>query len=513
MQIGVDVGGTNTDGVIMSKGKVLVSNKSVTTANVGDGVFNVIKSVLEKGNIKPNQITSVMIGTTHFTNALVERKKLQKIAALRLCLPASDSLVQMIGWPEDLIDTLKPKKYFAKGGYEVDGREISPLDENEINKIIDDIGKHDLDSIAVNSVYSPLNSDMEEKTAELIKKKLPNIKISLSHAIGKVGLIERENATIINAALSKLAEEIIEAFESALLKLNITAPLYVSQNDGTLMLPEKVKSYPVLTFACGPTNSMRGAAYLSGIEESVIVDIGGTTSDIGYIKQGFPRQSAVATDVGGVRTNFRMPDIVSIGLGGGSIIRENGNKIGPDSVGYLLTEKSKVFGGDTLTTTDVAVARYNLEIGDPSLVKDLDDEIIRNSSNQITKLLEIAIDKMKTSSQEVPAIFVGGGTIINKEKIKGISNLIIPDNFSVANAVGAALGQVSGEVDRVFHYDKLGREKTIELASIEAKEIAKKAGAKENSIEVIEINENPLAYLPGKSVRLQVKAIGDLENI
>ena len=100
-------------------------------------------------------------------------------------------------------------------------------------------------------------------------------------------------------------------------KLNIDAPLYISQNDGTLMRPDKVKQYPVLTFACGPTNSMRGAAYLSGIQDSIIVDIGGTTSDVGYIKAGFPRQSAIATDVGGVRTNFRMPDIISIGLGEG----------------------------------------------------------------------------------------------------------------------------------------------------------------------------------------------------
>jgi N-methylhydantoinase A/oxoprolinase/acetone carboxylase beta subunit len=354
---------------------------------------------------------------------------------------------------------------------------------------------------------------MEERAAELISKKLPNVKISLSHAIGKVGLIERENATIINAALSKLAEDIIEAFETALKNLNIKAPLYISQNDGTLMRPEKVKSYPVLTFACGPTNSMRGAAFLSGLEESIIVDIGGTTSDIGYIKQGFPRQSAVATDVGGVRTNFRMPDIVSIGLGGGSIVRENGNKIGPDSVGYLLTEKAKVFGGDTLTATDIAVAKYNLDIGDPGLLKGLENDTIDNSKKQITKLLEDAIDKMKTSVEEVPAIFVGGGTIINKEKVKGVSELIIPDNFAVANAVGAALGQVSGEVDRVFHYSKLGRDKTIEQASEEAKQKAKEAGAVEKSIEIIEINENPLAYLPGKSVRLQIKAIGDLENI
>ena len=103
--------------------------------------------------------------------------------------------------------------------------------------------------------------------------------------------------------------------------------------------------------------------------------------------------------------------------------------------------------------------------------------------------------------------------IINKEKVKGVSELIIPDNFAVANAVGAALGQVSGEVDRVFHYSKLGRDKTIEQASEEAKQKAKEAGAVEKSIEIIEINENPLAYLPGKSVRLQIKAIGDLENI
>ena len=278
------------------------------------------------------------------------------------------------------------------------------------------------------------------------------------------------------------------------------------------MRPDKVKQYPVLTFACGPTNSMRGAAYLSGIQDSIIVDIGGTTSDVGYIKAGFPRQSAIATDVGGVRTNFRMPDIISIGLGGGSLIRDNGNKVGPDSVGYRLTEKALVFGGDTLTATDIAVKHYDLDIGDKSLLNKLDDSTVKNAKQEITRLLEEAVDKMKTSAENVPAVFVGGGTILNKENLNGISELVIPDNFAVANAVGAALGQVSGEVDRVFHYEKLCREKTIEQASNEAKQLAKEAGAKESSIEINEINENPLAYLPGKSVRLQIKAIGDLEN-
>ncbi len=512
MQIGVDVGGTNTDGVILSNGKVIVSEKTTTTEDVGDGVFNIIQTVLKKGNIAPDKISSVMIGTTHFTNALVERKKLQKIAAIRLSLPAADSLEQMIGWPRDLIENINPIKFFAKGGYEVDGREISRLDKDEIKRIAEIIAEKNYKNIAVNSVYSPLNSEMELEANEIIANIIPDANISLSHSIGKVGLIERENATIINSALVNLAVEIVESFKNALVKLKINAPLYISQNDGTLMRPDKVKQYPVLTFACGPTNSMRGAAYLSGIKDSIIVDIGGTTSDVGYIKSGFPRQSAIATDVGGVRTNFRMPDIISIGLGGGSIIREDGKKVGPDSVGFRLAQKALVFGGDTLTATDIAVKYYDLDIGDKSLVKNLDESIVKNAKIEITRLLEEAVDKMKTSSENVPAVFVGGGTILNKENLNGISELVIPDNFAVANAVGAALGQVSGEVDRVFHYENLGREKTIEQASDEAKQLAKEAGAKESTIEINEINENPLAYLPGKSVRLQIKAIGDLEN-
>ena len=85
---------------------------------------------------------------------------------------------------------------------------------------------------------------------------------------------------------------------------------------------EFAEHFPVLTFASGPTNSMRGAAFLSGVTEAIVVDIGGTTSDVGSLHHGFPRQASVAVDVGGVRTNFRMPDVFSIGLGGGSLVVE-----------------------------------------------------------------------------------------------------------------------------------------------------------------------------------------------
>jgi len=136
--------------------------------------------------------------------------------------------------------------------------------------------------------------------------------------------------------------------------LGIVAPLYLTQNDGTLMSADFAEMYPVLTFASGPTNSMRGAAFLSGLKDAMVVDIGGTTSDIGALTHGFPREASVAVDIGGVRTNFRMPDVFSFGLGGGSIVRQDLLRIGPQSVGYRLTKEALVFGGDTLTTTDIA---------------------------------------------------------------------------------------------------------------------------------------------------------------
>ena len=117
----------------------------------------------------------------------------------------------------------------------------------------------------------------------------------------------------------------------------VNAEVYLSQNDGTLMTLDNARRYPILTIACGPTNSIRGASYLTCRDDAIVIDVGGTTSDFGVLSHGFPRESGVAVDIGGVRTNFRMPDVISIGLGGGSIVREHDAgtvTVGPDSVGY-----------------------------------------------------------------------------------------------------------------------------------------------------------------------------------
>src|SRR5207253_8649592 len=118
---------------------------------------------------------------------------------------------------------------------------------------------------------------------------VPDAAISLSSEIGRLGLLERENATIMNASLSELAVHIAGAFRAAFAESGIAAPVYLSQNDGTLMTVEHAERYPVATFASGPTNSMRGAALLSGETHCAVIDIGGTTADMGILEGGFPR--------------------------------------------------------------------------------------------------------------------------------------------------------------------------------------------------------------------------------
>lgn len=512
MHIGVDVGGTNTDAALIDGENVVAQIKSPTTVDVAKGVMAAISNVLAQADIHPADISSVMIGTTQFTNAFIEGKKLIPVATFRAALPATESLLPMADFPPHLRSVIGQQSYLVGGGYEFDGREIRSLDEDAVRDAALDMKAKGITSAALSGVFSPINGSMEERMAEIIEAVAPGTHVALSSKIGRVGLIERENATIMNASLAELAKIVVGAFRDALRELKFTCPFYISQNDGTLMTAEFAEKYPVLTFASGPTNSMRGAAFLSGVKDGIVIDIGGTTSDVGVLKDGFPRESALAVDIGSVRTNFRMPDILAIGLGGGSIVRETdaGVTVGPDSVALRLTEEAFVFGGDTLTATDIAVAAGLAQIGDPGKVAHLSQDLISAALDEVHRLLEQAVDKVKSSQGTVPIVLVGGGAILVDRSISGASDIVRPENAGVANAIGAGLAQVGGEVDKVFSYEDIGRETAMDRAKSEARDRAIAAGASEESTVVMSLDEVPLAYLPGGAVRIKAKAIGDL---
>lgn len=512
MHIGIDVGGTNTDAVLMEGSRVLASVKRSTSADVTSGIVAAIESLRADRPFEGHEITAVMIGTTHFINALVQARGLAPTAALRLGLPATRALPPLVDWPTELRDAIQARTYLAHGGYEFDGRPISPLDPDELRRHAADMAANGIRSVAISSVFSPVNHDLELAAAEIVRAELgDDTAISLSHEIGRIGLLERENATVINAALRELAVEIVDGLSAAVRAQGITAPIFLSQNDGTLMDEEFVRRYPVATFASGPTNSMRGAAATSGLTDCAVIDVGGTTADIGLLVKGFPRETSTEVTVAGVRTNFRMPDVLSLGIGGGSHVHEATREVGPTSVGYRLTSEALVFGGSTLTATDIAVAAGRVEIGDVDRVRHIERSFALAVIDRIAERVAEAVDRMRTSSEPIPVVAVGGGSILLPDVLPIFGEVQRPDNYAVANAIGASIAQVGGEIDKVVAVDPGRRDAILDDVRQEAVDKAIAAGATPKSVQIVDFDEVPLPYLPGNATRVRAKAVGDLD--
>jgi len=513
-RLGIDVGGTNTDAVIMDAAdRVVAKAKVPCTPDITGGIMAAIDTVLQAPGVEPHRITHVMLGTTHATNAVLERRKLRRVAVVRLGGPATHSIRPMFEWPKDLAAAVSVGAEIIDGGIEFDGRDLSPLDTDALARFLGRVGGS-AQGVVITSVFAPVSARQELQAAEIVKRELGDVHISLSHEIGSLGLLERENATILNGALAGVANDVADAMRHALAAHHLQPATFFAQNDGTLMGLDHVLRYPVLTIGSGPANSVRGAAFLTSTGDSLVVDVGGTSTDVGVLVNGFPRESTRGVEIGGVRTNFRMPDLVTIALGGGTEVLRNhaGVQIGPHSVGYLLQRDALVFGGNVPTLTDGAVATGRASLGDPRLTRS-HQALLTEAVAQADVMLSDAIDRMKTAKGDRALIAVGGGSILVPDRIIGVSEVIRPEHFDAANAVGAAIASVSGQVDRIFHLGPGGRQAALDEACEEARERAVAAGADPHTVYIVEREEIPLAYLTNPAIRVRAKAAGALGGL
>ena len=509
-RIGIDVGGTNTDAVLLEDGRVVHAIKTPTTEDVTGGIVTALGLLTRQPDVARGDIDGVVIGTTHFVNAVIQRRNLAKIAAIRVGLPASASLPPFCDWPEDLAGLVRGQVFMLEGGHEYDGREFMPFDEVGMRDAARQIRDRGLRAVAIASSFSPLDPSHEERAQAILIEECPDAVVTVSHELGRIGLLERENAALLNAALTDLARATIAGFREAVAASRIEAPLFLTQNDGTVMSAEAAMALPVMSFASGATNSMRGAAFLSGLEDAMVVDVGGTSSDVGQLRRGFPREANSVVDIGEVRTLFRMPDLYSIGLGGGSIVAEDPVSVGPQSVGYRLTEEALVFGGKTLTATDAAVAAGIVKIGDPKKLAGISRELAQAVLQEARAKIENAIDRMKTEAGDVPLIAVGGGAFLVPDQLAGVSEVIRVAHGDCANAVGAAIAQISGETDQV--YREMSRDDAIAAAEGQARKRAVAAGAEPATLQTVDVEDMPIAYLPGNALRVRVRVAGEMRG-
>lgn len=504
--IGIDIGGTNTDAVLVDKCQnILQAAKTLTTENIVDGFKNSIKQIISSDHI--NKIGAIFVGTTHATNAILQQKNLYTVGLIRIA-GNNPELPPCYGWPKEIKDAIYKGFVNINGGFECDGREITKFDKKEVYKAVEKLLSLNVESIAIVGTFSPVNPEQELAALEVVRELVPeNFPITISSKVGGISFIERENSTILNCALKKCLEKGFNDLNKAVNDLGLDAKIFIVQNNGTLIDIDYAMQFPILTISAGPTNSFMGGAKLAKLNDCIVIDIGGTSTDAGIINNGFARSSLNNSNIAGINLNFRMPDVLSLALGGGSYIsKENQNiKIGPTSSGYKVLEESMAFSGKHLTLTDVSIkiGKLNIYGADKNKVnltqKDI-EEIINIVKNKINYLE----NRIKGSKQNLKVVIVGGGAQLFDSSIFG-PNYIIPDYAHVANAYGAALAEVSAQIDRTISLNN--RESIINSLHEEAITLARQNGAIKN-LRIIEQQIIPYNYMPNNMARVIITAAG-----
>lgn len=511
--IGIDIGGTHTDAVLLDAyGKTIAWAKATTTSPLTDGIKGIIQNILQQAHLSPGYIKTVIMGTTHATNAILEGSQLLKVGLIRVSDARSLSPSPGFGWPKFLLKQVIAGAQAIDGGYECDARGSKRFDLVQAKDAIEKLLDAGVESISVVGSFAPLNGEQERQVGCLVKELAgKDFPVSLSHEIGGIGLIERENATLLNSALKKVIVQGFAQLEQVLQDLKIDASVWLTQNNGSLLSLTEARLFPIKTIGAGPTNSFIGASRLCGVDEAVVVDVGGTSTDIGLIEGGYARSSLQAATIGGIPLHFAMPDMISLAIGGGSLIRNwlTGDiQIGPNSVSRYLKIDSQVFGGSVLTLTDAAVAagHFTVDGGMPAKItlgKNHANDVIMHACKQVYQSIKLIQGKRK----ELPVIIVGGGASLLKPLLETFAlEGMIPERAGIANAYGAGLAEVSGVIDSVVSLKE--REVVLDGLKSQAIQAAIKKGADASSVRIASLSILPFAYTTDALAKVSVTASG-----
>ncbi|NTF70211.1 hydantoinase/oxoprolinase family protein [Rhizobium rhizogenes] len=315
--LGIDTGGTYTDAVLFHETDGIVAKaKSLTTRHdLAVGIAGAVDTVIAKAGVPVSAIGLVSLSTTLATNALVEGQ-------------GGRAGLVMIGFgPDDLkrdglVDALgSDPVLFLPGGHNVHGNE-SPLDLTALEEALPELSKN-VSSFAIAGYFAVRNPAHEIRVRDAIRE-LSHLPVTCSHELSsKLGGPRRALTTLLNARLVSMIDRLVGACEGFLVARGISAPMMVVRGDGALISAAEAKLRPIETILSGPAASLVGARYLTGLDNAVVSDIGGTTTDVAVMEAGRPRLDADGAVVGGYRTMVEAVAMRTYGLGGDSEVKIN----------------------------------------------------------------------------------------------------------------------------------------------------------------------------------------------
>lgn len=543
MLVGLDVGGTHTDAVLIKDGRVFKKNKVRTNSQdlVATGL-NILETLLKDQDLR--QVKRIVISTTLSTNAIIEGKT-PPVGVIVTSGPGINPENYKIG------DSF----YAVKGVIDHRGREIVKIDQEEISGICSEIKGKGINNLAVVGKFSPRNPEHEKKIQTIAGSDFTSC--STGHKIsGSLNFPRRLTTAYLNAAVHNIHLNFVRSFRFSFDDDIVDIPLYILKADGGTMLIHNSINMPVQTVLSGPAAGVMGIMALCSVDKDAVgLDIGGTTTDISLFADGVPLMEPYGIKIGGHQTLVRALTSRSIGIGGDSLVRltpDNQLQIGPVRMGPAMA-----FGGEHPTPTDAAIALSMLESGDKGkaveAMKSLGEplglspeEMAKKIINQMAAMIYDEIDSLIKEVNQRPVytihellenrrivpeklIMIGGpapflGPFFAE---RWSMDYLISPHADVANAIGAAVARTTTTMTSLAdteqgmvtvaeegYREKIGRDYTIDdlihlsLKLLRDKAIRMGASEEEIELEIIEKQSFNMVkgfYTCGKNLRIMTQ--------
>ena len=504
--LGIDVGGTHVDIVaVNNKEQIIAFHKEQVSEHLEKNILDAINRVMSSG-LRAEDCNRIHVGTTLAINSLLELKSLYRVGVIRIA-GHHPELPPAFNWPTEKKRAIVAGFETISGGKEYDNKPIGTFNASDVIFALDKLIHAGAESIAITGVFSPLYSDEEDHVAQIISDSMyNNIPITRSHTVGGLGFVERENNTIINASLKKVIRQHFNYIEDELKKMGFDCDVLITQNNGTLLSLQQAMDFPIRTISSGPTNSLNGACKLAKLDHAIVIDIGGTSTEIGVVENGFPRYSSSGAMIAGIPTHFMLPAIEVLALGGGSIIHHQHDCfiVSSESLGDRLFSESLSCHGDVLTLFDVGNVIQN-HIPENGVMPTLKLEQAELIMTQMMAQLDDGIQNI-LMDRETKVLFVGGGSQNIPQHFLQ-ETMLRPAFYQVANAYGAALAEVCGTVDAIHELAK-NRQDIIDELALRAIHQAIANGAEPGSVRIIEKRLLPFYYMSNQLTRIIITAAG-----
>ncbi len=502
MILAIDMGGTHIDGVLLRQGVLLKSVKhEVNKADLFNSIWQCLQDLLQ--DQEKSEIDRIHLSTTVCTNAIVEGK-VSRVGVIVQSGPG-------INWD---FDRMGDNLYYLSGSTDHRGIVVDNFRQSELQTIQARFQDSGVESLAVISKFSPRNPDTEKRIGDFFADEYKEI--TLGHRLsGKLNFPRRVQTAYLNAAVADTFRTFAGSMLAALAEEAITAPVYILKADGGTVDLDSALKRPVETILSGPAASFVGisALFPRTEDDAILLDIGGTTTDIFFLAAGLPLFEATGIEIDGRKTLVRAVYSSSVGLGGDSYVHiDKGEiRIGPERRGFAVA-----FGGEDLTPTDALVylglmrGSYPQKAAEAlaALAAELELDTEACATKIVTGFCDSIMQRIaeilgRINSSPVYTIrellhgrqlkprsirLIGGPAKALAEPLHAASGLEIsfPDNYEIANALGAALARPTTDISlyanterRILSIPELGIyeniDKSFNLA--QAEEIALQAVA------------------------------------